>query len=234
MSTSNEQLNVEKPLGAISEKETEWSTQHLTATLDSPESGEPVYPDEKLDPIDDPSRRILEKVTCMTQRLLSSSVSFFTAIIQDDHTAPAFSYDQSLALIKSMVDQTKYLDNITIDSLTLNSWLVIGLLHNTSELGISQRGSIQAGAIHNNSETDSESDILIPNTNAIPSIAIISEQDEQPIDEDDLSSGINPDTDADSDLDSNSASSGNENECTGRNRRNRWFESEDERLQEFH
>lgn len=105
---------------------------HSTGGLYAPSPLSPPAAAETMLPLDHggpSSRQTPQKLAHMTLRQVSPGVSFLAAITQDGRTAPAFSYDQSMSLIKSTLGGTGRFDGIAIMPLSLNSWLLTGFLH---------------------------------------------------------------------------------------------------------
>src|SRR2546421_5912598 len=94
-----------------------------------------------------------QKLTHTMLRRVSTHMSFFATIVQDDRPVPVFSYGLSMALIERTLGDAGYIECPAIMPLALNSWLVIGFLnelHNTSglavDLEVTQRSSVSTNA----------------------------------------------------------------------------------------
>ncbi|KAF2452747.1 hypothetical protein BDY21DRAFT_382600 [Lineolata rhizophorae] len=94
------------------------------------------------------------------RRQVSAGVSFWAAIIQDDRTAPEFSCDKSMSLIKSTLGDAGHVDGITIMPLALNSWLLTGFLHALHHAAGSTATQMatQATSVSSDSEGESADD----------------------------------------------------------------------------
>ncbi|KAF2240214.1 hypothetical protein BU26DRAFT_263505 [Trematosphaeria pertusa] len=169
-----------------------------------------------------------QKLTNTSLRRVSAGVSFWATVIQDDRNVPAFSYDESLALIQTALGDAGHIDGTTIMPLALNSWLVTGFLHarrHAPEPAATETAT-EAVGVCSDSESDSESDpeeATYTLRNGAAQAGATLSSDESPDDDDSGSS--------DSDVDPSRAggdSQGEEARASG----SRWTEPEEKLLRE--
>jgi hypothetical protein len=121
----------------------------------------------------------LQKLIYTTLRRVSTHMSFFATIVQDNRPVPVFSYRLSMALIERALGDAGHIECPAIMPLALNSWLVVGFLnklHDASGLTVDQEAT-------QNSSISTTTHRYIPRRNTSNTENFLSTDDEQSSDD---------------------------------------------------
>jgi hypothetical protein len=160
-----------------------------------------------------------QKLVHSTIRRVLPELSFFTTVIQDNRTVPAFSYDLSMALIERAIGHSGHIEALTILPLALDSWLITGFLNerrSTFRLGIDRKATRSSGVPASSSPYSLRK-------KAVNTTHFRSAHDEQSSDEDSSSDGAS--------FISEDEYSSEDDRPSVKGKKNQWKASEEARLE---